>query len=276
MIAASRHSVFLCCAAVAAGLLAPATPALADWLVTSDGSAIETEGPWRLEGEQVVFTLRGGSLAVLPAAEIDFDASQRRTAPPAAPTPAPPGSRSRWTITDADVDRAPDLDDDGGSAGSAASGAPEQTSALTGVSVVSWEETAPRELGVAIAGTLRNDGTDYGAGLRVHVALHDEAGGLIERRTALPTSSTLSPGESTEFSLEFTEVVAFADARFTIEGRSFAGRDEDVAREGEEETPDAEPGAEDLDEAPAAVEDEIPEEELPPLEEAYLDTEDAR
>jgi hypothetical protein len=127
---------------------------------------------------------------------------------------------SRWTITDADVDRALDVE---GVGGSAASEAPEQTSALAGVSVVSWEETsAPEAGGVSLIGTLRNDGTDYSANLRLQVALHDEAGELIERRAAVPTSTTLAPGDATDFAVDFPEVVGFAEVRFTIEGRGFS------------------------------------------------------
>lgn len=47
-------------AAAAAVLLASASaaPAFADWLVTREGQLIETLGPWRIEGDQVVFESR--------------------------------------------------------------------------------------------------------------------------------------------------------------------------------------------------------------------------
>src|SRR5688572_10286739 len=48
-------------AAASAVLLAsvsPPVPAFADWLVTRDGQLIETLGPWRIEGRQVVFASR--------------------------------------------------------------------------------------------------------------------------------------------------------------------------------------------------------------------------
>src|SRR5688572_10443122 len=48
-------------AAASAVLLAAASspgPAFADWLVTRDGQMIETLGPWRIEGRQVVFASR--------------------------------------------------------------------------------------------------------------------------------------------------------------------------------------------------------------------------
>ncbi len=210
----------LCFLVLAAGVLAPVAPAAGDWLVTRDGAAIETEGPWRLDGEEVVFTLRGGALAALPVAEVDLEASRQRAAAAETAPAAAPRASARWTITDADVARALDLEP---GSGSPADRPPRQTSAVTGVSVASWEETQPPELGVALAGTLSNDGTDYAANLRVHVALHDEEGGLIERKTTVPVSTTLAPGESTEFTIEFSDVVAFSEARFAVEGRGFAG-----------------------------------------------------
>jgi AMIN domain len=48
-------------AAASAVLLVSASspvPAFADWLVTRDGQLIETQGPWRIEGGQVVFASR--------------------------------------------------------------------------------------------------------------------------------------------------------------------------------------------------------------------------
>jgi hypothetical protein len=205
--------------ATLAGAFAPASPSAADWLVLGDGSTLETDGPWRLEGAQVVFTLRGGGLAALPADEVNLEASRHRSEPAAA-APAP-RARARWTITDADVARSLDVDEEGGG-GSAEHGTPEQRSSLTGVSVASWEETAPPDLGIALAGTLRNDGNDYAASLRVEVELRDDSGDLIERRSVVPARSMLAPGESTEFTVEFPDVVGFSDVRFVIQGRGYA------------------------------------------------------
>ncbi|MGH9465085.1 MAG: FxLYD domain-containing protein [Thermoanaerobaculia bacterium] len=265
-------------AVLGAGALAPLAPAAPDWLVTRDGSAIETDGPWRLDGDQVVFTLRGGGLAALPVADLDLEASRERASPTAVPEPAP-AAASRWTITDADVARSLDLEEEGG-AGSAGDGAPQQTSALTGVSVVSWEETTPPELGVALSGSLRNDGNDYAANLRVHVALHNETGDLIERRTAVLSSTTLAPGEDTDFAVDFPELVGFAEARFAVEGRGFAGG---PAAGGDEVGAEAVEGEESLEEeAVDEIPDEIPDEtfdetygegieEEPPAQEAALE-----
>ena len=62
-------------------ILTLALPAVtaADWLVTRDGERIETVGPWRAEGDRVVFTLPGGTLASLPSSEVDIEASDAAT-----------------------------------------------------------------------------------------------------------------------------------------------------------------------------------------------------
>jgi hypothetical protein len=71
-----RH---LALAAVAATLIgAPA--ARADLLVTREGVAIETAGPWRVEGRMVVFTLPGGALSSIRADQVDLDRSAVATA----------------------------------------------------------------------------------------------------------------------------------------------------------------------------------------------------
>ncbi len=57
-----------------------ALPATADWLVTSEGDTIETQGPWRVKGRMVVFTDAKGTLSSLRASSIDLEASEAVTA----------------------------------------------------------------------------------------------------------------------------------------------------------------------------------------------------
>ncbi len=211
------HSAYL--VLCLAGAFALAAPAAADWLVTRDGAEIQTDGPWRVEGEQVLFTLHGGGLVSLPLADVDLEASARRTAPPAA---ASAGAKpaSRWTITDADVARALDL---GEEEGEAAEGSGRPARGLAGVTVVSWEETEAPELGVALTATLRNAGVDYATSLRVVVALYDEEGQEIERKVVVPLSSVLAPGQETQLDADFPDVVGFAEVRFEVQGQGIAG-----------------------------------------------------
>ena len=71
-------------------LLAAATPAAADWLVTRTGERIEIRGPWQLKSKLVVFTRVDGSLASLRVSEVDLKASERATAEARAEKDAPP------------------------------------------------------------------------------------------------------------------------------------------------------------------------------------------
>lgn len=96
--------------ALAAALLLTATAANADWLVTRQGTRVETRGPWKVEKGQVVFTDAQGRLASLRLAEVDLAASKAATEAAAAasrapkPAPAaPPQKPSVAAITDADV-----------------------------------------------------------------------------------------------------------------------------------------------------------------------------
>ena len=56
-------------------LLAASWPAAADWLVTREGEQIQTRGPWRIEGQLVVFTLANGTLVSYPLVEVNLRAS---------------------------------------------------------------------------------------------------------------------------------------------------------------------------------------------------------
>jgi mycoredoxin len=60
--------------------LAGAAPAAADWLVTRGGDKVETRGPWKVEGERVLFTDARGSRASLAVAKVDLEASAAATA----------------------------------------------------------------------------------------------------------------------------------------------------------------------------------------------------
>ena len=64
-------------AAVVAGALS--APAMADRLVTVDGTSMETRGPWEVRSGLVVFTDARGRLRSLPASEVDLEASREAT-----------------------------------------------------------------------------------------------------------------------------------------------------------------------------------------------------
>ena len=54
--------------------------ARADWLVTSDGVKLATEGAWRVDGERVIFARPGGMLSSLRLSEVDLEASRHLNA----------------------------------------------------------------------------------------------------------------------------------------------------------------------------------------------------
>ncbi len=85
-------------------------PVRADWLVTTDGARIETEGEWEVRGRMVVFTRSGGTLSSMRLDEVDLEASRAATEAAAAPPPveAAPDEAPRppvLTLTDEDVGR---------------------------------------------------------------------------------------------------------------------------------------------------------------------------
>ena len=59
-----------------------AAAAAADVLVTRDGERIETRGPWKVKGRQVVFTSLQGVLSSMRLSEVDLDASAEASRPP--------------------------------------------------------------------------------------------------------------------------------------------------------------------------------------------------
>ena len=75
-----------------AGFVAGLLPGLSlgDILVTKEGERIETKGPWKIKGRQVLFTSPSGTLSAVRLSEIDLEASELATHPPSPPPPPPP------------------------------------------------------------------------------------------------------------------------------------------------------------------------------------------
>lgn len=83
--------------------LAMAGPAVGDWLVTRSGQRIETRGAWTVKDGNVLFHTSSGTLATLPLAAVDAEASRAASSPP--PPTVAPAQRPLATIrlTDQDV-----------------------------------------------------------------------------------------------------------------------------------------------------------------------------
>lgn len=98
----------------AAGLLASvlvAGPAASEWLVLRDGARIEVRGAPRVDGQRVLFTTAQGTLAALPAGEVDLAATEvaNRAATPQPVSPAPSASKPMRRFTDADFSQVDDV-----------------------------------------------------------------------------------------------------------------------------------------------------------------------
>ena len=206
------------CACAFLGLAAVAFAASSDVLVTTDGSVVETRGSWEQRGNMVIFTLDNGQLSALRAEDVDFEATERwRTAIAEGPAPAdeeaPAEPKARIVITDDDIAHAgpapyPDATEaDGAATAGAAGTASDSAAAQSQVRVTAWDEEEPADgRGRRIFGTLRNDGNTFASDISVAVSVYDDEGSIVGTQTATPALTSLRPGESTTFSLQFVDV----------------------------------------------------------------------
>ena len=221
----------LCCLA-----LLTAGAASADVLVTTDGTVVETKGPWQQRGKMVVFTLDNGRLSALRSEDVDFEATARWRAEleetsstqAAAPAKAAKPAKARIILTDADVARAqPSFDSqdqarqpDGTDQAEdqASPDDPEVDPATQSpVRVTAWDQDEPADgRGRRIFGTLRNDGNSYATDVSIEVTAYDNDGVLAGTQVATPAVTSLRPGESTTFSVQFTETYIVGATRFRI------------------------------------------------------------
>jgi hypothetical protein len=243
--------------ALAAGWIAGATTASADWLVTIDGERIETRGPWRIEGSRVVFAAANGALTAVRLASIDLDATEAYEAElvaAAAPKEPPRPVEPVLVLTERDLPRVhtvePPLDEAGGQDGedeatatgaqttgaqtpdaAATAPAPAEPASgaergdLSGVVVTSWQEREGPS-GLRFIGTVANESKNFATQLRVQAALYDERERLIETKSVRLARTSISPGRSTTFEVDFPGIFAYREVRFTPGGRSLTGREE--------------------------------------------------
>ncbi len=194
----------------------------ADWLVTRDGTSIETDGPWRVKGRLVVFELPNGTLSSLRLSLVDLEASEKATAE-AAEEPAegagqPPAAV--FVITDKDVSHvrisAASEMPLTGSGEPEATGEDRDASPREAVEVLSWQDVTGEE-GVVISGTARNTGDAVAAGLTLTVVLSDREGRVLATSNAQLGASALPSGQSVSFRAAFPGVFAFTAVRFAFQ-----------------------------------------------------------
>lgn len=237
-------------------------PAGADWLVMTDGTRVETDGPWNQRGRLVVFTDTSGKLVSLRLADIDLEASREATAaaeaaarrPAAAAQPAPPPRQSVMRLTDDDVGHVEDYDPTApppteSDAASADSGAVDDDGSSpasdSAIQVAAWErDDTPAGDGILIRATLENPGDDAAIGLSVDVTLYDEEGEILAAAPGRLAAAGLMPGQRTELVATFPGLFDFSAVDFDIDHRALRARPAD-------EAPSAE-NTDDLDQEPDA------------------------
>jgi hypothetical protein len=227
-----------------------ASGAAAAWLVASDGSRIEIDGPWKVEGKLVTFTLPNGTLGSMPITAVDLDASQALADKAAAAkektAQEPERPKAVMVITDADVGH-PNLNssgDDEEGPGSDSSQSPGEEPALR---VTAWREDLDlSKNAVQISGTLMNPTENPATTIDLAVLLYDDEGTMLERSNARLERPFLNPGATLRFDAEFEETMSFDRVEFEIRSRGFMANppaDESESEEAEED------GLEDGDEA---------------------------
>lgn len=229
----------------AVGMLCLAPAARGDWLVTREGSSIETRGPWEVRGRLLVFTLPDGKLASMRVSEVDLEASERATreakAGPREPKKVePPPKQAVVSLTDNDFSRGPlDAADTEAPEGAAdGASAPAAETSGSEPKVASWQRVDdPVDGHVVITGTLQNPSRSAATDLGVTVRLYDDEGEMITERPAILSVQAMAPGGRGTFRAEFPEVYRFGALKFQVRSSNFAAQEspEAAAEEGGDE-----------------------------------------
>ena len=228
----SRWSAVGAVALAAWGLLGAA--AHADRLVTTDGHAVETEGPWRVEGRLVVFERPDGTLASMRRSEVDLEASRRATEEEAAAAVAerdrstrPPDRQTshREPIARLTEKELPPV---GSGPAAQAETAPEGTDQAadaaadrkpaSGLRIASSSEAGYDPSGLVFTGSVRNESSYTAVGVTVTGHLFDENGKESATTAAIVTSSALLAGERADFRATFPGVFSYTRVSFDVDG----------------------------------------------------------
>ncbi len=222
-----------------------AAPMAGDTLVLHDGTRIETSGPWKVKGRQVIYTGSSGSLSTLRVADVDLETSRVATAERDVPQPAAPQPMTAvievprvraMVLTNKDI---PTVADEAAEESSEAEEESNGSESQEPVELVTWTSRESPDLdGLEIFGTVRNTGDGLAAAIAVEVSVSDENGDpLLETRAFLQRSSLLSGQSSTFRALLPGVYTLFEDPRFTLSSDAYsiqgAGRDDDESKEDE-------------------------------------------
>lgn len=197
----------------------------AEWLATQDGSRFEIEGPWKIDGNLITFTLPNGTLGSMRLSAIDLEATQaltERAVAPAnsAPAASEPRTKAVFVVTDADVghpktDSVPEGD----------SAAPSPPDASQGLRVSGWRDNVNLSTNsVTVTGNLQNPTQNPATSIALNVVLYGEDGATLEIRPADLEKSFLNPGASIRFEASFANTLSFDTVGFDIQSRGFMSR----------------------------------------------------
>ncbi len=218
--------------AIGAALLVVAAGAGADWLVLRDGSRLEVKGTWKVSGKQIVFTTADGKLSSLRGDLVDLDASTRATekavreeesAAGQAETEAEPEPKpkAKWSFTDKDFERP--KTEEGDQAESDTETKPTAPAApKSDLDVVVWSQAIdPARNRIRVSGTLQNEGKDMAASIQLEVQLVDRQGVVVGAQPAVVQKPSLAPGESTDFSTTFPQIISYETVKFAPQASMF-------------------------------------------------------
>ncbi|MEM7582398.1 MAG: hypothetical protein AAF560_03380 [Acidobacteriota bacterium] len=225
------------------------SPVAGDWLVLHDGTRIETSGPWKVKGRQVVYTGTNGALSALRLADVDLEASEAATNAPTETTtsqqPAPESRRqSVLVLTNDDIKPAAQPTAPEASEAEAATDDSEAALENQGpVELVTWNSRESTDVeGLEIHGTIQNRGEDIAAGIVVQVSVTDENGEPLMDTKAFLQRASLGPGQSGNFKALLPGVYTlFEDPTIRLSSDQFSiqGPDRNEDDEASEETADS-------------------------------------
>jgi hypothetical protein len=236
------------CAPILVALLAAgaAGEARGDWLVLASGEQIETKGPWKLEGQKVVFTSTRGVLSSVRASSVNVESSRTLTArklqEAAAVVVATPVPKREPVLVLTDADFAtprPPLPEGAvvvpaGEARAEAAetaGAPvvvpaadtletrvaQQMPGPPAVKITSWSVRPTGEDQISLFGTVENVGRLVAAAITVDVKLIDSEGAQVGATEAAVSTTALMPAVHADFEARFPGNTNFAAVEFTVD-----------------------------------------------------------
>ncbi len=237
-----------------------ASPATADWLVLEDGERIQTRGPWKVQGDRVLFKTSSGALTSIRSSEVDLAASREASAPqdavaPERSRPAPSGAlaarRSRGAepvlvLAQKDIGKARAPQPEAEVSEEEAEEAVENV----GLEIESWNEINGNIDGLAFSGIVRNPTENFAVLVEVHATLFDTEGRRLARAQAALPAASVGPGETQSFAVSFPNQFSYGEILFESDAKMLLAGPQEQAAEESSDRP-----SEDDAETPSATSD---------------------